>query len=161
MALLAGALAGGCGYSVSGNLPANVKTVAVRVFANQTQQPNVETFITRGIVEAFSTSGILTVANPDEADTVMDGEVVGYALIPLSYNAAANVTEYRVLVTLNVRFLDVRNRRPLLDLKGVQEKGDFVAAPTVAGSLAQEETGLRQAAREIGRTVVSLAIDRF
>ena len=32
---------GGCGYSLRGNLPSHLKTVAVPTFANRTQEPGV------------------------------------------------------------------------------------------------------------------------
>ena len=41
-ALLLGLLAGGCGYTVGGNLPPHVKTVAVPIFKNLTEQPAIE-----------------------------------------------------------------------------------------------------------------------
>jgi hypothetical protein len=49
----------------------------------------------------------------------------------------------------------------LLDEKGVQEKSDFSSAEDVSGSIARAETALRQAATDIGRAIVTLAITRF
>ena len=41
----------GCGYSLRGSLPAHIRSVAVPVFANKTQQPAVENFLTRAVVD--------------------------------------------------------------------------------------------------------------
>lgn len=156
------ALAAGCGYSLTGNtLPSHIRTVAVPVFVNRTQEPNVESFITRAVVDAFTTISGLKVVDPASADAILEGEVVGYQLQPLSYNQAANVQEYRLVVTLNLRFKDVKDGAALLDEKGVQEKADFRSASLVSGNIAQEETALRQAATDIGRAIVTRAITRF
>ncbi len=159
--IAASAVAAGCGYSLGGRLPPHIKTVAVPLFANRTQEPAVEHFITRAVVDAFTTNGQLKVVGPESADSILEGEIVGYQLQPVSFNQAANVREYRLVVTLNLRFRDVRSNEPLLDEKGVQEKADFQTATEVSGSIAREEGALRQAARDIGRAIVFLALDRF
>ena len=59
---------GGCGYSFRGTLPSHVRTIAVPIFANRTQQPGVESIITRAVVQAFVTNGRLQVVRPADAD---------------------------------------------------------------------------------------------
>ena len=66
-------LSAGCGYSLRGNLPGHLKTVAVPVFANRTREPAVENIITRAVVEAFTTNGRLHVVRPEEADAILEG----------------------------------------------------------------------------------------
>ncbi len=160
MAALLCAVSGGCGYSLRSNLPEHIQTVAVPVLVNRTQEPAVEDLITRGIVEAFTTNGRLRVVGVGQADSVLEGEIVGYQLQPLSFDQRANVQEYRVVVTLNLRFKDVRKNEMLLEEKGVQEKADF---RTAAGNvtIARESAAVRQAATDIGRAVVNLALERF
>jgi len=50
---------GACGYSFRGTLPPHVRTVAVPIFFNRTQEPGVESIITRAVVQAFATNGRL------------------------------------------------------------------------------------------------------
>ena len=162
LVLTAGALVlAGCGYSLRGSLPEHIRTVAVPVFTNKTQQPAVENFLTRAVVEAFVTSGRLKVVRPEEADSILEGEIVGYQLDSLSYDPRANVREYRLTVTLNLQFRDVRQNVMLLRREGVQEKADFRVAGQVAATITSEEFALRLAAVDIGRAIVNLAVDRF
>lgn len=154
-------LLGGCGYSLSGNLPAHIRTVAVPVFANKTQAPAVENLLTRAVVDAFVTSGRLKVVRAEEADSILEGEIVGYQLNSLSYDPRANVREYRLIVTLNLQFRDVRKNVVLWRQEGVQEKGDFRVQGQVSGTITSEEAALRGAASDIGRAIVNLAVDRF
>jgi Lipopolysaccharide-assembly len=159
--ILACLTATACGYSVRGNLPAHIKTVAVPVFVNRTAVPALESLITGAILEAFATSGRLRVVSRERADSVLEGEIVGYQLQPLAFDPAVNVRQYRLVVTLNLRFRDVRGNELLFEELGVQEQADFALAGQVATNIALEETAVRRAAVDIGRAVVNLAVDRF
>jgi len=159
--LLMSVLLAGCGYSVRGNLPNHIKSVAVPVFVNRTQAPALEHVITRAVIDAFVTSGRLRVARPEEADSMLEGEIVGYRIEPLAFDPRANVREYRLSVTLNLQFRDVRKGRMLWRQEGFQEKADFLVPGQVAQTISREESAIRQAAVDIGRAIVSLVVDRF
>jgi outer membrane lipopolysaccharide assembly protein LptE/RlpB len=150
----------GCGYTLRGQLPRHIQTVAVPIFTNRTQQPAVEGFLTRAIVEAFSTNGRLRVVHAAEADAILEGEVIAYSVDSIAFDAASNVRLYRLNVAMNLRMRDVR-RNTVLFRTGFTEKADFRVLSAVSQTIALEETALRQAAADIGRAVVSLAIDRF
>jgi len=151
----------GCGYSFRGNLPDHIKTVAVPVFVNRTQEPAVENAITRAVIDAFVTSGRLRVVRLEEADSVLEGEIVGYRIEALAFDPRANVREYRLWVTLNLRFRDVRKNLMLWRQEALEEKADFRVPGQVAVTISREEAALRQAALTIGRAIVNLAVNRF
>jgi outer membrane lipopolysaccharide assembly protein LptE/RlpB len=154
-------LSGGCGYSLRGNLPDHLKTVAVPVLQNRTPVPAVENFLTNAIVNAFSTNGRLRVTTVDRADAILDGEITGYTLQSIAYDSAANVRQFRLIVTLNLRFRDVRRNEVLFQRAGYSDRADFTVPGTVAETITASEGALQQAATEIARTVVSFAIERF
>ena len=151
----------GCGYSFQGTLPAHVKTVAVPIFVNRTQQPAVENVITRAIVDAFATNGRLRVVRPEDADSILEGEVLQYTVGAIAVDPSLNVQQYRLGVTLNLRMRDVRQNRLLFEQANFSEQADFLVAGSVAQTLSIEAGALQQAATEIARSVVSLALDRF
>jgi outer membrane lipopolysaccharide assembly protein LptE/RlpB len=153
--------ASACGYSFRGTLPAHIQTIAVPVFDNRTAEPAVENTITRAIVEAFSRNGRLRVVTPDRADSILEGEVTGYELQSIAFDAAANVRQYRLVVTMNLRFRDVRENKVVFQRNGFQDYADFRVPGPVSETLVREDAALRSAAVEIGRHVVSLALDRF
>ena len=161
LVLAVAAGAAGCGYSLRGNLPSHLKTIAVPVFRNLTTQPNVENFVTRAVVNAFVTNSGLKVVQPEVADAILEGEVTAYELQQIAYDAGANVQAYRLLVTMNLRLRDVRRNEMLLDQRGVQERADFRAPGNVALTTSLEEAALSEAAQIIGRAVVAQAVERF
>jgi hypothetical protein len=109
LALLALLVLGtGCGYSWRGTLPPHVRTVGVPVFANRTQWPNIEAALTAAVANAFATDGRLKVVQPAEADAILEGEIVNYQVSVLAFDSNANAQQYRLFVTVDVRFRDVR-----------------------------------------------------
>ena len=160
-ALVLVAAAAGCGYSLRGHVPPHIKTVGVPIFLNQTTEPAVEGLLTRAIVEAFSTNGRLRVVKPEDADSILEGEVTGYTLDSIAFDPRANVRQYRLTVTLNLRFRDVKRNVMLFEQSGLQERADFLVQSAVADTISREETALRLAAVDIARSVVNLAVERF
>lgn len=159
--VLAALLVAGCGYSTRGSLPDHIKTVAVPIFKNRTLEPGVESAITSGVVNAFSSGGRVKVVPLDEADAILQGEVVGYSLDGLSFDTNANVRAYRLRLVLNVEFRDVRRSAMLWRQEGLSETSDFQVAGQVSDTIARGQGAVQQAAAEIGRKVVNLAVDRF
>jgi len=158
--LLAVGLAG-CGYSFRGNLPDHIKTVAVPVFTNKTSTPAVESYLTSAIVEAYASNGRLRVVKQEEADAILDGEVVFYGIFPIAYDNVANVRLYRLIVTLNVRLREVKNNATLFEQQSLKESADFQVLGAVSQTIGNEEGAVRAAAKEVARSIVSLTIDRF
>jgi outer membrane lipopolysaccharide assembly protein LptE/RlpB len=162
LAVLGLALAlSGCGYSLRGNLPEHIKSVAVPVFQNRTPVPAVENFLTNAVVNAFSTNGRLRVTSVDRADSILDGEITSYLLQSIAYDAAANIRQFRLTVTLNLRFRDVRRNEVLFQRANYSDRADFAVPGTVAETITTSEVALQQAATEIARSVVSFAVERF
>ncbi|HYR70316.1 MAG TPA: LptE family protein [Candidatus Acidoferrum sp.] len=144
------------GYGTRGNLPDHIKTVAVPIFKNRTLEPGVES-----VVNAFSSGGRVRVVPLAEADAILEGEVVGYSLEGLAFDRSAIVRAYRLRLTLNVEFRDVKRSAMLWRQEGLQEASDFQVEGTVSDTVARGQGAVLQAATEIGRKVVNLAVDRF
>ena len=151
----------GCGYSARGHLPDDIKTVAIPVLGNRTTKPAVETEMTRALADAFATDGRLRVVSREAADSLIEGEVTGYELLSIAFDPNANVRIYRLLVTMNVRFRDLRRNSMLFQQQGLSEKADFRVSGQVSETISREEIALREATRDIARAVVALAIERF
>jgi outer membrane lipopolysaccharide assembly protein LptE/RlpB len=153
--------AGGCGYTLQGNLPDHLKTVSVPVFRNRTTEAGAESTITAAVINAFTTNGRLKVVSLDQADCILDGEVTGYQVQSLTYDSRLNLRSYRLTVTMNVRFRDVRRTELLWQQDSLVENVSFDVAGQVSDTISREEGAVKQAALEIGRKIVNRAVDRF
>jgi len=123
--------------------------------------PAIEGFITRAVVEAFSTNGRLKVVGSGNADAILDGEITEYSVASIAFDKDSNVRQYRLVVTVNLRMRDMRKRALLFQQNAVREQADFRVQNAVSATISREETALQAAAVDIGRAIVSLAITRF
>ncbi len=159
--VLAALLPAGCGSSTRGSLPDHIKTVAVPVFENRTREPGVESAITSGVVNALTDGGRVKVVPPDQADAILEGDVVAYSLDGLAFDRNANVRAYRLRLVPNVEFRDVRRSALLWREEGLERTSDFQVEGQVSDTVARGQGAVLQVASEIGRKVVNLAVDRF
>jgi len=160
-ALVLSMAAGGCGYTLQGNLPDHLKTVSVPVFKNRTTEPGAENTITAAVINAFTSNGRLKVVSVDRADCILEGEVTGYQVQSLTYDSKLNLHSYNLTVTMNVRFRDVRRTELLWQQDALVENVSFDVAGQVSDTISREEGAVKQAALQIGRKIVNRAVDRF
>ena len=158
---LVASLTGGCGYTLLGSLPDHLKTVSVPVFKNRTTEAGAESTITAAVVNAFTSNGRLRVVSLDRADSVLEGEITGYSVQSLTYDSKLNLRSYRLTVSMDVRFRDLRRSELLWQQSGLIEEVAFDVAGQVSDTISREEGAVKQAALEIGRKVVNRAVDRF
>jgi hypothetical protein len=152
---------GGCGYTLQGNLPEHLKTVSVPVFKNKTTEAGAESTITAAVVNAFTSNGRLRVVPLDKADAVLEGAITGYSVQSLTYDSKLNLRSYRLTVSMDVSFRDLRRSELLWQQSGLVEEVAFDVAGQVSDTISREEGAVKQAALEIGRKVVNRAVDRF
>ena len=79
----------------------------------------------------------------------------------IAYDNVANVRQYRLAVTLNLRLRDVKKNAILFEQQGLKEQADFQVLGAVSQTISNEEAAVRTAANLVGRSIVSLTIDRF
>jgi hypothetical protein len=151
----------GCGYSFRGNLPGHIKTVAVPMFKNKTDAAGLENSITSAVISAFSNGGRLRVVPVEHADSVLEGEIVGYQLDGAGFDRNANVQAYHLRVVLNVALRDVRQNKLLWQETGLTQTSDFQVQGQVSDTLAQGGGAASQAAADIGRKIANAAVDLF
>jgi hypothetical protein len=76
--LVAACLTSCVGYQLGGVKPkslAKVKTIAVPMFANDTQHPRAEALATSAVTSAFTQDGTYRIASREKADAVLEGRV--------------------------------------------------------------------------------------
>jgi outer membrane lipopolysaccharide assembly protein LptE/RlpB len=160
LALVAG-LSAGCGYSFHGNLPSHIKTVAVPIFRNQSDVPGFENAITSAVISAFSSGGRLRVVPMDQADSILEGEILSTQIDGAGFDRNQNVQAYHLVVVLNVKFRDLRQDKILWQESGLTQVADFQVQGQVSDTLAQGRGAAGQAAADIGRKIANAATDLF
>jgi hypothetical protein len=153
---------GGCGYTLRTSMPPGINSIHVPVLVNRTQEPAIEDFITQALTQAVVQSGRVRIAaNAREADAVLEGSIVEYRLVSLSFDRSANVTSYRLILGLALTFKNLKENKVLWKQDRIEERADFVVAGQVTQTLARENEAVRRAAVDVARAIVSFAFEGF
>src|SRR5690348_13757597 len=82
----------GCGYHTAGSathIPANVRTLAVPIFATRVQAYRTEASFTQAVVRELNTRTRYHILNSDtaDADATLNGTILSQTITPLTYDA--------------------------------------------------------------------------
>ena len=108
--LLAGFLSGCAGYHVGPAKPEylrQVHSIAIPTFGNTTLVPRIEALVTGTVIKQFQQDGTFRIANVDEADAVLKGEIVAVGRSP-ARSVRGNVlstTEFNLSLTVKYTLL--------------------------------------------------------
>ncbi len=108
------ALGGGaCGYRFVGqetNLAADIKTLAIPLFANQTDELGLESEITQALRERFISSKRLVIQREKTADFILKGKVKSFNTTSVAVTKGLLVTSgYRAVITIEVMLQRARD----------------------------------------------------
>ena len=101
-----------CGYHTAGHavtLPANVQTIAIPAFVNQTQTYKIEQRLTAAVVQEMVTRTHYHILNEpsDSADATLRGTVISTSTSPLTYDSqTGRASSALVVVTAKVTLTD-------------------------------------------------------
>lgn len=140
-------------------MPANIKHIAVRPFANKTQQFGLEEKLTLKIIDEFLKNGEYSISPENAAQGVIVGEISHYILTPIQYDVNLVPTVYKVNVIAAVRLLDREQNRYLWEEPALQVTKMYSAA-NLPGGLSEEQA--REALWEIlAKDVVLRTVSGF
>lgn len=115
--LLGALLLSACGYQVRGretNLPPEIHSVAIPIFANQTDQTGIETDVTQALAAKFISTKQLAVTTRNSADVLLTGTVISFSTLPVAVTTSTQVsTEYRATVVVEFTFQTLRDGKVL------------------------------------------------
>jgi len=165
-----GLLHGGCGYALAGRgsfLPDYIQTIGVPGFVNRTPVFNLETLLTQKVRSEFIGRGryrILPDANG--VDAVLNGEVVGATLAPISFSAGQLASRYALTLTARVELHDVRENKTLWENQGLIFRQDFEAqsgenAQDAAAFFGHDTNALERMSSDFAMTIVSAILEAF
>jgi hypothetical protein len=104
----------GCGYySFSGSSLPGIKTVAVPLFDNQTEEYGIRESLTETIANRFVTDNTLKVVNEKIADSILHGSITKYLREAYTFDEQENIKEYIVRIWVNVWFEEKKSKKTI------------------------------------------------
>jgi len=159
-------LSAACGYHTAGHsvtLPANVQTIAIPAFVNQTQTYKIEQKLTAAVVREMVTRTHYHVLNEpsDSADAILRGTVISTSTSPLTYDSqTGRASSALVVVTARVTLTD-RQGKILYQNPSYLFREEYEVSRELSSFFEEDSPALQRLSREFARTLVSNVLEGF
>lgn len=151
-----------CGYTQKLVLPRGIKTIHVNTFQNKVPlgeiyayEPGLEIKITNAIIRRLRQDGNLKVVDRDQADVVLEGDLIAFDQEGLRFTGLERIEEYRLYVVTTLRLRDRKTKELLWEEPNFSgDASYFVLGPrTVSRGEAAQKAVDRLARNAVDRIV--------
>ena len=155
--VLAAAIAAfaGCGYHLARRgteIPADVRTLAIPVFENQTYEPGVEDLVTDALIQEFHRHHWVRIVAARDADAVLNGIVRDFTTIPIAFATVDFAVEYRASAKCSI-VLKSKDGKTLWRDDDVSVDEDYRANPDIFQSEGNKRRAIQQLAADLAEEV--------
>jgi outer membrane lipopolysaccharide assembly protein LptE/RlpB len=156
----------GCGYHTAGHagqLPENVRTIAVPAFVNDTTTYRIEQLLTSSVVREFTTRTHYHILNAsgEAADATLRGTVLSASSTPLTYNSATGqAASVLVVVSMKVSLTD-REGKVLYQNPSYLFREQYEVSQDLASFFEEDSPAFRRLSQDFARTLVSNILEGF
>ncbi len=120
------ALISGCGYTTKSLISRKINSIYIPIFENNTFRRGLEFDLTKAVKDEIMSKTKLRIAQKDNSDTILTGQITKVSEAMLSSDLADNIVESRVSIYVDIKLVDRRTGRTLVDEKNVQHSAEFV-----------------------------------
>ena len=160
-----GSLAG-CGYHTAGSathIPANVRSIAVPIFATHAQAYHTEVALTQAVVRELNTRTRYRVLASGESggDAVLSGTILTQTAVPLTYDSTTGETSsYLVTITVKV-VLTAHAGRVLYQNDALSYREQYQSTQDLSGFIREDPPAVQRLARDFAQALVSDMLESF
>ena len=155
----------GCGYALVGrasNLPADITTMHVRAFENETSRIQVDQILTRAVIDELVTRKRYQLVGEDDGpDATISGRVVSFGVTPLTIDAEGRATEYQITIVTAVELRDQLRDEVIWSNDSYQFRETYPIDDVDEAFIEQETEALEEAAERFAETVVTDLLEGF
>jgi outer membrane lipopolysaccharide assembly protein LptE/RlpB len=156
----------GCGYHQTGSathIPANVRTLAVPIFATKAQSFHTEMLFTQSTISELNTRTKYVIINNDtsDADATLHGTILSQTVAPLTYDATSGQTSsYLVTITAKV-ILTASDGHVLYQNNAIVFREQYQSTQDLSGFIQEDSAAVRRIARDFAHGLVSDMLESF
>ena len=144
-------------------MPKAVHTIAIPAFGNATVRNKLARSLPEDITREFiSRSHYVIVADPSQADAILQGTLANYNAFPtVSDPVSGRATMDQVVVTLNVKLTDRRTGKVLFERKGQEFWQRYEVALDPNQYFDESGTAMERVSKSVAASVVSAVLEGF
>ncbi len=157
----------GCGYHQAGSaahIPPGLRTLAVPIFANNTQSYHTEVAFTQAVVRELNTRTryrITAASNPAASDAKLSGTILTQSVAPLTYDSPSGQTS-SYLVTITARaVLTAPDGRILYANPNFSFRQQYQSTQDLSAFIQEDAPAVNRLAKDFAQALVSDMLDSF
>lgn len=152
-ALLIALFIASCGYySFSGSGLKGIKSVAVPLFENQTQEYGIRESLAEKVVDAYVQDNTLKVVNEKIADSILSGIITRYLREAHTFDEDENVKEYKTRIFVRLTLEDTEKKKIIWEEESLEGWAVYSAADET------EDEGKERALQKLAEDIVNRTV---
>lgn len=156
----------GCGYHIAGHanlMPKEIRTIAIPALGNSTVHYKLSQLISQDLVREFvSRTRYRVVADPNEADAILQGAVVNFNSNPTVLDpGSGRATGAQVVVTLQVTLTDRHTGKVLFSRPSYEFRERYEVSLDPQTYFDESGTAIIRLSRDVARSVVTAILENF
>jgi TolB-like protein len=142
-------------------LPKQLHTIAVPSFGNNTSRARMSDSLSRDVVrELISRTRYRVVADPEDADAILTGTVVGYNSYPTILQGA-RAAGVQVNVIIQARLTERTTGKVLFDRPAFEARERYEISIDQAAYFDESNGALDRISRDVARSLISAILENF
>lgn len=155
-----------CGYHVGGKadlVPKGIQTIAIPSFRTLTTRYKLVDMLPQQIGREFiASTRFRVVNNPDEADAVLNGNIIATTAYPSVFDpTSGKATSLQIVVTLTISLVERSTGRVIYSRPNLVFRQNYEAAVDPHQYFDESGPALDRLSRELARDVVSSIVESF
>jgi len=155
----------GCGYTLVGKtstLPASIRVIHFRTFANQTTRVGLEQRLSSEIARELAGRGRFSVkADAAGADAELTGAVKSIDLFAIAFDDSGRAKEYQVRVTASVSLKTLPDEKVLWENQSFTFQDNYALATSAASYVDRENEVIDSVGEKFAASLVSSLLEGF
>ena len=157
----------GCGYHTAAHsvkLPADVKTIAIPAFKNETNTYRIDQMLTASVVREFTTRTHYHILNDstEAADATLRCTVLSTSASPLTYNSATGqAASVLIVVSMRASLTDDRKGKILYQNPSYVFREQYEVSQDLSSFFEEDSPALRRLSQDFARTLVSNILEDY
>jgi len=131
-----------------------IRSIAIPPFENQTAEFGIAELLSEAVEDEFRSDNTLKIRNLNNADSILYGTIVRVDDHPSTYNADESVEEYRITVTVHIRYEDRLKGKTVWE----ENISDFGIYAFTGGSSAERDQGLQEAVTKLAEDILNKTV---
>lgn len=153
-----------CGYQFRGkqnNLPPDVKSIAIPVFKNRTNEIRIEQIFTDAVIFQFTRSQMVRVVSEGQANAVLDGTVERVEIVDVALTSGDTSRQRRITIWVNAKLIRKRDGKVLWENRSLWQNATYNVAGSPQATEFNKRTAITELAKSMAQTLHDSVFENF